>query len=696
LEKDAEDEEVDKEKDSTGKKKDPLFKRTLIIIISVFAVVALAFAGYTFITKYIQERQISEAQKLVQDEFEIYSAPNFSDTSLNFSKLDLEDARPGGTISLDIKYENTGQKPVKALKITVDVPGHTSLVEESLKSTDHLVKDNRLIIDIGELPINSGGDINIEFAVETPIENNTVIIFDKALLSYVKESEILKKSEVFTEEISIGQEYVVESKPDLGTSFLSADMKKEGEILDMTFGDQLTFHLFIYNSGDTYAEDVSIKLYGLSDLEIDEDTKDITSKGDHLSFEPGMIDPGKGKVYEIKATALEGVEDEQVITPYAKVYFDGREIELFGPEISVKLYPSFEGSDLTLSDINGHGVYSDDIIAANITVTNTGDTEASHIIVDLIYSNIFSLFEGTDHWEIDKLGVGESTVLESRLKIVSGITKDSYGSAGFSIKADDIEKYISQDRSILVNGSKPFTRNLIPIVGIHGIEPSPKGAYELSIEKFEYLCGTLKSMGYETITFRDLLDYLDFGKTLPEKPVIITSDDGYRSTYTYAFPVLQKYGYKMTVFLVTGLVGNGEADRRYNEFDFEYKNIPRRPLFIWPEIYQMSGYGCEFLSHTVTHRLLGGLSIEESVKELSESKQVIEQRLGKAVPFVSWPHDNYAPDHIALIQQLGYRGAVKYSGGVEDVRSINIYAIKRVPIFAYTNPGSYAALLRLE
>ena len=103
----------------------------------------------------------------------------------------------------------------------------------------------------------------------------------------------------------------------------------------------------------------------------------------------------------------------------------------------------------------------------------------------------------------------------------------------------------------MISGEKPFTRNVIPIVALHGIEPSPSGLYELSTQEFDFLCRTLKALGYKTISFMELLSYLGSGKKLPEKPVILTSDDGYYNIYANAFPVLKKYGYKMTVFLVT-------------------------------------------------------------------------------------------------------------------------------------------------
>jgi hypothetical protein len=79
-----------------------------------------------------------------------------------------------------------------------------------------------------------------------------------------------------------------------------------------------------------------------------------------------------------------------------------------------------------------------------------------------------------------------------------------------------------------------------------------------------------------------------------------------------------------------------------------------------------------------------------------QSRADIESHLKKPVPFIAWPHSNFSPVDVDLLPQAGYRGAVKYGGGIEDVRTINIYGIKRVMILARTSTSSYASLLGLE
>ena len=176
----------------------------------------------------------------------------------------------------------------------------------------------------------------------------------------------------------------------------------------------------------------------------------------------------------------------------------------------------------------------------------------------------------------------------------------------------------------------------------------------------------LKDFGYQTITFNDLLKYIDHGRALPEKSVIITSDDGYQDNYTQAFPILKKYGFVMTVFLVTGVIAEDDENRMPNTV-FNERTDVSRPMLIWPEIIEMDEYGCEFLSHTVNHIRLGLADDEEALKELTDSREAIEGRLGKDVDFFAWPFDNYSEEKWPLIEDAGYRGAVRYWGGIEDL-----------------------------
>jgi peptidoglycan/xylan/chitin deacetylase (PgdA/CDA1 family) len=236
----------------------------------------------------------------------------------------------------------------------------------------------------------------------------------------------------------------------------------------------------------------------------------------------------------------------------------------------------------------------------------------------------------------------------------------------------------------------------LPVVAFHGIEPNPEGRYETSTGTFEFLLSTLKAYGYQTITFADLMNYLDKGKPLPAKPIIITSDDGYQSTYTYALPILKKYGYKMTVFLITSYMGNDENTRRLNEFDFDAEGVPHRPMLIWPEVRAMSKYGIEFQSHTWSHGIITNIPIEQAERELAQSKYDIEVNVGKPCFIVAWSHGIFNGEVLSLLSKTGYRGAAAYDGGINNISNINLYEIKRLRIVAELSPLAYVQLMELK
>jgi peptidoglycan/xylan/chitin deacetylase (PgdA/CDA1 family) len=236
----------------------------------------------------------------------------------------------------------------------------------------------------------------------------------------------------------------------------------------------------------------------------------------------------------------------------------------------------------------------------------------------------------------------------------------------------------------------------LPIITMHGIENNPSGKYELSSTAFEYLLSTLRSYGYQTITLMDVLAHLDNGKKLPGKPIIISMDDGYQNIYTNAFPLAKKYGFKFTVFLVTGLIGDNGATRRINEFDADVSGIPVRPMLIWPEIQVMSKYGCEFQSHTWGHEIVPDLDSAGIQQTLKQSKSDIEVKLGKPCVFVAWPHDAVSEEAISLLASSGYRGALRAYGGVEDLSTINLYNIIRLNIDGTIDPVNYASYIGLQ
>lgn len=131
----------------------------------------------------------------------------------------------------------------------------------------------------------------------------------------------------------------------------------------------------------------------------------------------------------------------------------------------------------------------------------------------------------------------------------------------------------------------------VPILMYHHFSQDPASDTEVSPEVFARHLEALSRAGYTAVLFQDLIDFVYNGGDLPEKPVCITMDDGYLSNYEIAWPVLEQYGMKGTVFAIGCSVGHKEF---YKDTQF-----PITPHFGWEEAREMEASGVmDVQSHT--------------------------------------------------------------------------------------------------
>lgn len=164
----------------------------------------------------------------------------------------------------------------------------------------------------------------------------------------------------------------------------------------------------------------------------------------------------------------------------------------------------------------------------------------------------------------------------------------------------------------------------------------------VSPSEFEKQIAWLSEAGYTSV-------FADKYGAYPYKTAAITFDDGYENIYTEAFPILKKYNFKATVFLITSPAGGHLTDE---------------------EIKEMTASGLvSFGSHTDTHRDLTALSDTELKEELSSSKAKIEKLTGKKTTALSYPYGAYDERVIAAAKKCGYKCAYTISapaGGEDD------------------------------
>lgn len=205
------------------------------------------------------------------------------------------------------------------------------------------------------------------------------------------------------------------------------------------------------------------------------------------------------------------------------------------------------------------------------------------------------------------------------------------------------------------NWWRPVVTGGLPALMYHKIgEPPPGSTLDklwVSPEKFRAQLGWLKDHGYESVTFADWRDAEKGVKALPEKPVLITFDDGYRNNYDLAYPLLREFGMKGCVFLVY------ETMDKHNAWH-DPATEPWLKMLTWAQIKEMQDSGTfEFGSHTMRHRCLTEIPLEDARWELTESKRRLEDKLGKEVLGFAYPYGAGAYDAAVRREALaaGYR-----------------------------------------
>ena len=210
----------------------------------------------------------------------------------------------------------------------------------------------------------------------------------------------------------------------------------------------------------------------------------------------------------------------------------------------------------------------------------------------------------------------------------------------------------------------------VPVLTYHKFSRNKTDNMTVSERAFEEQMRFLKKNGYHVVTMDEFFDFRNLRSQLPGKSVVITIDDGWRSTYDIAFPILKKYGYPATLFVYTDFI------------------IKSNNTLNWALLSEMSRYGIDIQSHTRSHRNLNMRDEQESFreyfdsvrKELTESSEIIKKRLNKDVTYLAYPYGDTNPLITALLEKLGYKGAFTVNRGSNPFFTDN-YRINRSMIY---------------
>jgi peptidoglycan/xylan/chitin deacetylase (PgdA/CDA1 family) len=199
----------------------------------------------------------------------------------------------------------------------------------------------------------------------------------------------------------------------------------------------------------------------------------------------------------------------------------------------------------------------------------------------------------------------------------------------------------------------------VPILYYHRVNENISPKLGVSPKVFESQMKYLRRMNYRSVAFEDLENHILFGQSLPPHPVIISFDDGYADFFTRAYPILKRFGFTATVFLVSDYIG------KRSEWE-GVKKCEISSLLTRENIYRLMADGFHFGSHGLSHKKLTSLLGEEARTEVEKSKEDLENLLQRPVRSFSYPYGDFNAQVVEIVERAGFSAA-------RTVRSGNIH-----------------------
>jgi peptidoglycan/xylan/chitin deacetylase (PgdA/CDA1 family) len=218
-------------------------------------------------------------------------------------------------------------------------------------------------------------------------------------------------------------------------------------------------------------------------------------------------------------------------------------------------------------------------------------------------------------------------------------------------------------------GLKKYGYQTVPILVYQNFSKNRSEKMTLTENDFNAQMKYLKQNDYHVISLNQLMNFLDYKAPLPEKSVVITFDDAWRSAFDIAVPVLIKYGFTATFFVYTDFIGGGKA-------------------LSWKNIKELSIMGFDIQCQTKTHRNLSIPKKNESFKkyfnsiemEIAYPQKLFKKMLNKDCRYLAYPYGESNNLVIAILKKHGYRGAFTF-GGESNPFFTDKYTINRSVIY---------------
>jgi len=210
-------------------------------------------------------------------------------------------------------------------------------------------------------------------------------------------------------------------------------------------------------------------------------------------------------------------------------------------------------------------------------------------------------------------------------------------------------------------GVTPGGYQIVPILTYHNLADQAKGRLVLAAASFREQMRYLKTNGYRVVSLADFVEFTRLDRQLPQKAVVLTFDDGYRSFKEHAYPVLKELGFTATLFIYTDWVGAG------------------RGALSWTDLRELAAAGFDIQAHTKTHADLRRAHGETDAQyarrmhaELEQPQELFNRNLGHRSQILAYPYGRWEEGLLPKVKEYGYVAAfsVRRQGNASFVRPL--------------------------
>jgi peptidoglycan/xylan/chitin deacetylase (PgdA/CDA1 family) len=244
--------------------------------------------------------------------------------------------------------------------------------------------------------------------------------------------------------------------------------------------------------------------------------------------------------------------------------------------------------------------------------------------------------------------------------------------------------------------TRPLLRDTVrmAILTYHAVNPGWQSPLSVAPDRFEHHCSWL-SRRHRVVPVAEAAERFVSSGKLPSRIVSITFDDGYEDLFDHALPALARHDLAATVFLVSATL----TDNQSVDWVDSPPGEPLRTLRV-EQVLEMQEAGVSFGSHSRIHHDLTELSDDECERDLRDSKQALEDLLGRQVSLLAYPRGLHDERVRGAAKRAGFSyafGSSKRMGPVGrfSIPRVGVYGDDGVPWLALKTLAAYPRLKRL-